>query len=698
MSQTSARIAAIAIKPGIMLGKYKLLSLLGSGAMGQVYAAEDPLIRRRVAIKVLHPEMASDPALVDRLLDEARAAARLNHPNVVTIHDVGKFLSAHFIVLELVNGPNLHDYLIERGPPGWRASTRLIAEACRALAAAHELGLIHRDIKPSNLMLTSDGKVKVADFGLAKMDAPDTIHRTQAGTIIGTPAYMSPEQCRGEKIDHRTDIYSLGCTYYALLTGKSPFDGDSGVQVMFAHCSAPVPDPRAICADTPPKCVEVLRKAMAKDVADRYPDARAMLADLRAILLATPEGDAPAPGDAGAEAEDAARRAGGKRWIVWTSAAAAVVLAIGGILAWRNGRSPANVAALATPPPASAQPLSAQPLSAQPLSAQPLSAQPLSASTLPAGEVSAAGGATSQPAIVGDVPASQPAVGPTIAVDSLDLYVIDSAGEKLRLIKPGAFIMGDVLLVDEAIRHPVKITRPYYLATTDVTVGQFRQFVSETQYQSGAEKRGLGGILDADTGLVAEAAGVNWKNPKFPQTDNDPVVCVNYFDAQAFCDWLSKKEKKTYHLPTEAQWEYAARAGFRGNYPWGNVVDDGQGWANVGDRSRIRQFPKWPLRYFDFDDGFVFTSPVGTFRANAWGLYDMVGNVDQWCADWSGPYSRGEETDPQGPPSGTQKIIRGGSWVDPPMRCRLGNRAHRRPDGAVTNLGFRVACDVTGAG
>src|SRR6476661_3882737 len=228
-----------ALPIGSMLGKYKILSVLGHGGMGNVYATEDPLIKRKVAIKVLPPEFARDKSLIDRLLAEAQAAGKLTHPNVVTIYDVNHDADSYFIVMELVPGGSVQDYLAKKGSPGWRAATKLVGEACKAIQAAHEIGLIHRDIKPSNLMLTSDGHVKVADFGLAKVEASDATMHTQPGTILGTPAFMSPEQCRGDKVDLRSDIYSLGCTYFAILTGKPPFEAASSMQVMFAHCSAP---------------------------------------------------------------------------------------------------------------------------------------------------------------------------------------------------------------------------------------------------------------------------------------------------------------------------------------------------------------------------------------------------------------------------------------------------------------------------
>jgi serine/threonine protein kinase len=272
------------------LGKYLLKSKLGQGGMGTVYLATDTRLKRDVAIKVLSPELSRDEAAVKRFLREARAAARLNHPNVVTVYDVDQQRGFCFLVMELVNGCSTAD-LLSRGPVPWGEATRLIAEACRGLVAAHEAGLIHRDIKPSNIMRTGEGAVKLADFGLVKT-ADDSRHTknplTKSGTILGTPHYMSPEQCEGGEVDVRSDVYSLGATYFALLTGRPPFDDAQPLQVMYAHCSKPVPDPRAFCPDLPEACAAVVMKSLAKKRIDRFGSANELLTALQAVLAQSP--------------------------------------------------------------------------------------------------------------------------------------------------------------------------------------------------------------------------------------------------------------------------------------------------------------------------------------------------------------------------------------------------------------------------
>jgi serine/threonine protein kinase/putative intracellular protease/amidase len=268
-----ARPAPTDARVGTQLGKYQIVSRLGRGGMGVVYEAVDTLLNRTVAIKVLPEEVADDSQALQRFQHEARAAARLNHANVVVIHDVGQQDGVHYLVMERVAGRSLAARL-EEGPLDWREATLVVADACRGLAAAHAAALIHRDIKPGNLLRNSDGQVKLADFGLAK--ATDHSSLTKSGSVLGTPLFMSPEQCKSLPLDARSDIYSLGATYYMLLTGQPPYRADSSMEVMFAHVSNPVPDPRVVRPDVPESCAAIIQKAMAKDPAKRYQSAEEM--------------------------------------------------------------------------------------------------------------------------------------------------------------------------------------------------------------------------------------------------------------------------------------------------------------------------------------------------------------------------------------------------------------------------------------
>jgi ABC-type branched-subunit amino acid transport system substrate-binding protein len=272
---------------GKTLGKYRITGVLGRGGMGVVLKAHDPTIERDVAIKVLASHLAADATALGRFLAEARAAGKLNHPNVIAIYEICQDGPTHYLVLEYVPGGSLDDRLLERRALSVLEATQALIDACKGVGAAHAAGLIHRDIKPANFMRAADGSIKIADFGLAKAAADTKRNFTQTGMVVGTPYFMSPEQCEARPVDHRGDIYSLGATYYCLLTGKSPYeDSDSVPQLMYAHCHGPTPDPRAIRPEVPEASSRIITFAMAKAPEDRYQSTATMLADLQAVAAA----------------------------------------------------------------------------------------------------------------------------------------------------------------------------------------------------------------------------------------------------------------------------------------------------------------------------------------------------------------------------------------------------------------------------
>lgn len=275
---------------GQSLGKFQVGRRLGVGGVGEVYEAEDTLLARTVAIKVLNPQVATDGDTVRRFIREARAAARLNHPNVVALYEIDQIDGTYYIAMELAAGGSAQDALKREVRIPCEQATRWMADACRGLMAAHDQGAVHRDIKPANLLLDAAGVVKLADFGLVKPIGQTPVSTTAAGNVLGTPAFMSPEQCRGETVDFRSDVYSLGATYHALLTGSPPYEAPNDFGVMYAHCACPVPDPRGLVADLPEACAAIVAKAMAKNPSDRYANALELLAALsRAIGEEAPD-------------------------------------------------------------------------------------------------------------------------------------------------------------------------------------------------------------------------------------------------------------------------------------------------------------------------------------------------------------------------------------------------------------------------
>jgi hypothetical protein len=259
------------------LGPYHLREMLGSGGMGVVYLADDTHLRRLVAIKVLRPSLAANPVARERFLREARAAAALEHDHIVTIHHVGEADGVPFLVMPLLRGETLEQRL-QREKSLTPAETRRVGrEVAAALAAAHEHGLIHRDIKPSNIWLEAgSGRVKLLDFGLARA-ATGEDQLTETGLVVGTPAYMAPEQARGDAVDGRSDLFSLGCVLYRALTGHSPFKGPDALAILSALATCDPRPARELAPHAPPTLVEVVMKLLAKKPADRYPTARAAL-------------------------------------------------------------------------------------------------------------------------------------------------------------------------------------------------------------------------------------------------------------------------------------------------------------------------------------------------------------------------------------------------------------------------------------
>lgn len=253
--------------------------------MGVVYRAHDPMIRRDVAIKVLPAELTANETALQRFLAEAQATGKLNHPHTVAIYEIGEENGTYYLVMEFVSGGSVASYMERVGVPSVLHASRMLADACEGVGAAHAAGLIHRDIKPANLLIAADGAIKVGDFGLAKPSLNESHQLTHVGQVLGSPYFMSPEQCESGPVDARSDIYSLGATYYTLLTGANPYaDSGSIVQIMMAHCQADPPDPRLANPAIPAACSLIVARAMAKRPEDRYQSAREMLADLQAVI------------------------------------------------------------------------------------------------------------------------------------------------------------------------------------------------------------------------------------------------------------------------------------------------------------------------------------------------------------------------------------------------------------------------------
>jgi beta-lactam-binding protein with PASTA domain/tRNA A-37 threonylcarbamoyl transferase component Bud32 len=271
-------------EPTVFNGRYELHRRIGRGGMAEVSLARDQLLDRPVAIKVLFPEFATDPAFVERFRREATAAANLNHPNIVGVYDWGEAEAegTYYIVMEYVDGRSLSQILRAEGPLHPDRVADIGADVASALGFAHRNGVVHRDVKPGNVLVDQGGLVKVADFGIARaITASSDEHLTQVGTVMGTATYFSPEQARGDPVDPRSDLYSLGCVLYELVVGRPPFSGESPVAIAYKQVhEAPVP-PRQVNSAVPPALEAIILKCLAKNPANRYPSAEDLRADLR---------------------------------------------------------------------------------------------------------------------------------------------------------------------------------------------------------------------------------------------------------------------------------------------------------------------------------------------------------------------------------------------------------------------------------
>ena len=273
-----------------MLGRYRLIAELGRGAMGIVYRAEDSVLERVVAVKTVLVGIGSEDraGYFARFRQEAKALAGLNHPSIITVYDFGDTGDVAYMAMELLEGRELRDILAESRVPLHEA-VEIAAQVAEGLAFAHARGIVHRDIKPGNIMVLAGNRAKIMDFGIARVRTSDV--KTQAGTMLGSPKYMSPEQIVGRGLDHRTDIFSLGVVLHEMLAGAPPFAGEEVHQLMYNVCNTQPAPPSRLNPAVPPVLDLIVAKALEKDPQSRYADADTLAADLRAFL----EGNAPTP-------------------------------------------------------------------------------------------------------------------------------------------------------------------------------------------------------------------------------------------------------------------------------------------------------------------------------------------------------------------------------------------------------------------
>ncbi len=642
------------------LSYYEITEVIGRGGMGIVLKALDTKLNRVVAIKVLASELAANAMAGKRFMHEAQAAAAVSHDHVVTIHAVDDEHGPPFLVMECIVGQSLQQKVDRDGALKLKEILRIGMQIASGLAAAHKQGLVHRDIKPANILLENGvERVRITDFGLAR--AVDDVGVTQTGQVTGTPQYMSPEQAMGDYIDHRSDLFSLGSVLYTMCTGRPAFRATNTVGVLRRVCDeVPRPIPE-VNSEIPQELVAIIDKLLAKKPEDRIQTAAEVAVLLeqhlghlqRPAMVSVPDLDTTAtpplaqPQRAGPPANSAGR----SRWLFAGVPAVVILLAV---IVIKITNKDGTVTEFRVPDGSKVEIINDPTSSVAKASTSALAIAPFDEKQAKAYQ---------------DVWAKQ--LGEPVEITN-------SLGMKLRLIPPGEFMMGSTdsdkqALSTEKPQHIVRLTKPFYLGAHEVTVAQFRAFVDATKHQTDAEQDGAGSGYFIDLVGKGRNPEWTWRAPGFDQTDNHPICCVSWQDAVRFCAWLSAKEGRLYRLPTEAEWEYACRAGTTTPYHFGVDWDVKKTCINSKNGS----------------------TAVGSFAANAFGLHDMHGNVYEWCADGRRSYDATQATDPIGTDGGQQiaRVVRGGGWTGS-ATTRAARAAARfvtsAPDRPFPGLGIRV--------
>jgi len=732
------------------LGVYEIIEVIGHGGMGVVFKAFDTKLHRVVAIKSLTPALAFNATAAKRFLREARAAAAVSHGHVVTIFAVEEASVPPYLVMECIAGQSLQQKIDRHGPLDTTEILRVGTQIAEGLTAAHKQGLIHRDIKPSNVLLENGvERVKITDFGLAR--AVDDATMTQSGHVAGTPEYMSPEQAKGERLDARSDLFSLGSVLYTMCTGRPAFRADSTVAVLRRVCDdAPRPIAEVNPA-IPDVLVGVIDRLMAKQPGDRFQSA-AEVSELLSAILAwaqQPEGrQPPHVPHPKVQKKSWGRRA--MRYPVYLAVALFVLWALlfpsfrllvsnrahikfdlkdgdtvvellrdgqpvatqagyggitvpAGVYEFRVRKRPGlrlynfqfeqwtwwfhrDLVTLMSSPP------QALPIHRGDQLTVWLAFYADTEQAKSPADDSRRGSSTKIDPALAAVPFSEQEAqayqGKCAQRFGVPVEFPGPLGIDFRLIPPGPFEMGNSpeevnallreLEFNEAgefekffarssvPRHQVRLTHPFYLACCEVTVAQFRKFVHETGYRSTLEN--------------VKSPPFTWKALAAGQDDEQrPVMGVSWEDAKAFCRWYGKRYQLNSELPTEAQWEYACRAGSAGTWSFGD------------DTLELAKYAVW-----EQDPG-AGPAPIAGKQPNAFGLFDMHGNADEWCLDWHKVdfYGRSPADDPvclestTDPASG--RVVRGGGWNQPTWATRAATRSYDFPGLPVRHHGFRIA-------
>ncbi len=734
------------------LGGYELQKKIGEGGMGAVYEAIQTRLARKVAVKVLSHRFTEDELFLGRFQREAKSAAVLNHPNIVQVFDIDQDGLCHFFSMEFVEGETVLERMKREGKIPLDDALQIIESVTEALGDAIRESIIHRDIKPENIILSTRGRIKIADLGLAKSVDEEDQSMTQTGSSLGTPYYMSPEQAKdAASVDHRADIYALGITLLHMLTGKRPFSGKTAYAIILAHSQEKLPTGGELGTDLPTEVDALIQKMAAKKADERFQTYEDLLSEIRSVS-GSPAVQGQVPGaprqgsveasEKGEDLQQAATVSAVKptpepspeesktesdlRGAMTMAApppprqppkalvgviAVAALIAIVFILLTSGPNGPVVDEETTVPPVTGGDVSSINPDIKKTIDPEPASVvdpdQPIAAN--PAGGVNPLPKALTKTFEVPDGGVDNHNRPIRKGVDKATGYPLEvrhiRTGSHYVFIPAGKFTMGtppdEPHRSDDERLHPVTLSRPFYMAKYETTVGEFEMYAAEAKPVTGAEKKLGAYVWDKGWKLRPDA---NWRNPYFEQTPKHPAAVIGHSDTSQFVKFLNGKVparwmpsgKGTYRfsLPTEAQWEYACRAGSASTFYWGDDAARTGEYANVADKKYAQQVAeaKQELDYpvFDIEDGHTFTSAVGSFKPNAWGLYDMMGNIREWCADGMHP-AQGPVTDPLGNTGKAMICLRGGSFSDGPEVARSGARYQAARYLANVSAGFRMA-------
>ena len=653
------------------VGRYQIVRKLGDGGMGAVYLAHDPRFPRDVALKILHPQFSEDPNFRQRFEREAQTIASLEHHAIVPVHDFGEYQGRPYLVMRLMTGGTLVNWQHDRHL-SVDEITPIVNRIASALDRAHELEIVHRDLKPANVLFDDRENAYLSDFGIVKLLSAHTLTAEQA--LIGTPTYMSPEQAQGDKqIDGRSDIYSLGVVVFELLNGTPPYHADTGIAVALKHITAPVPSLHEMRSDLAPAVCRVVERALAKEPNQRFPTAGEFARALSAAASGAPSLQEAQtvverlPQESATADSPSARRRLPTPFSLGLLGAAGVVglivvaaLILGG-LALANGVGlgaliQATTTATATRAAATVTPETSA--GAQADVAATAIEQP---TEQPTATLTPAPTATETP-----VPTSTP------AFSAGDTMVAESDGKTIIYVPAGEFLQGSLPSDPEAraVEMPQRTVflDAFWIDRTETTTAQYQKCV-----QAGA--------CPPPQDTSSRQRSTYFGNTEFAQY---PVIWVSWNMADAYCRWVQRR------LPTEAEWEKAARGTDGRLFPWGNQLPTSN-MANICDAN-------CPYEWADrsLNDGYWDTAPAEAFPAGAspYGALNMAGNVWEWVDDVYDPdyYQYAPQTNPTGPETIGMHILRGGSWQNTWafVRTTTRDRETRFPEN-LYNVGFRCA-------